>query len=89
MERDSPLAVEARGEGLLLGLEMNVPMRPILEAALEQGVMLNAVQGNVMRFLPSFLLQREHVGTAMELLRKLLKVSQAEQHAEQLAAAAV
>ncbi len=89
LERDSPLAVEARGEGLLLGLEMNVPMRPILEAALEQGVMLNAVQGNVMRFLPSFLLQREHVDTAMELLRKLLKVSQAEQHAEQLAAAAV
>jgi len=89
LERDSPLAVEARGQGLLLGLEMNVPMRPIAEAALEQGVMLNAVQGNVMRFLPSFLLQREHVDTAMELLRKLLKVSGAEQHAEQLAAAAV
>ncbi len=89
LERESPLAVEARGLGLLLGLELNVPMRPIAEAALEEGVMLNAVQGNVMRFLPSFLLQREHVDSAMELLRRLLKVSGAEEHADQLAAAAV
>jgi acetylornithine/succinyldiaminopimelate/putrescine aminotransferase len=53
--------------------------------------MLNAVQGNVMRFLPSFLLQREHVDIAMEHLRRLLHVPGAEvvQHVEQLAAAGV
>jgi acetylornithine/succinyldiaminopimelate/putrescine aminotransferase len=87
--RESPLAVEARGLGLLLGLELNVPMRPLAEQALAEGVMLNSVQGNVMRFLPSFLLQREHVDSAMELLRRLLKVSAAGQPAEQLATAAV
>jgi acetylornithine/succinyldiaminopimelate/putrescine aminotransferase len=91
LERDSPLAVQARGQGLLLGLELNVPARPILEAALADGLMLNAVQGNVMRFLPSFLLQREHVDIAMEHLRRLLHVPGAEavQHVEQLAAAGV
>jgi acetylornithine/succinyldiaminopimelate/putrescine aminotransferase len=82
LERDSPLAVEARGLGLLLGLELKVPMRPIAEEALEQGVMLNAVQGNVMRFLPSFLLQREHVDIAMELLRRLLKADKPVQRTE-------
>ena len=82
-------AVEARGLGLLLGLELNVPMRPLAEQALAEGFMLNSVQGNVMRFLPSFLLQREHVDSAMELMQRLLKVSGAEEHAEQLAAAAV
>ena len=40
-------------------------------------------------FLPSFLLQREHVDHAMELLCRLLKVAGAEEHAEQLAAVAV
>ncbi len=73
LERDSPLAVEARGQGLLLGLELNVPMRPLAEAALAEGFLLNAVQGNVMRFLPSFLLQREHVDLTMDLLRRLLR----------------
>src|SRR5665213_3201751 len=89
LARESSMAVEARGLGLLLGLELNVPMRPLAEQALEEGFMLNSVQGNVMRFLPSFLLQREHVDSAMELLRRLLKVPGAEEHAEQLAAAAV
>ena len=67
------IAVEARGLGLILGLELTVPGRPIAERALEQGLMLNFVQGNVMRFLPSFLLQREHVDAAMEIIRPLLQ----------------
>jgi 4-aminobutyrate aminotransferase-like enzyme len=35
--------------------------------------MINVVQGNVLRFLPSFLLQRQHVDTAIELLHTLLR----------------
>lgn len=66
------IAVEARGIGLIQGLELSVPGRPIAESALRQGLMLNFVQGNVMRFLPSFLLEREHVDTAMEIIRPLL-----------------
>lgn len=71
----SSLAVEARGRGLLLGLELNVPARPFVEQALEQGVLLNLVQGNVLRFLPSFLLQREHVDVGLDLLHRLLHPS--------------
>jgi acetylornithine/succinyldiaminopimelate/putrescine aminotransferase len=69
----SPIAVEARGRGLLLGLEITEPGRPIAEAALAQGLMINVVQGNVLRFLPSFLLQRQHVDQAIEILHTLLQ----------------
>jgi acetylornithine/N-succinyldiaminopimelate aminotransferase len=68
----SPLCVEARGRGLLLALEIRQPARPISEAALAQGLMLNVVQGNVLRFLPSFLLERKHVDVAIELIARLL-----------------
>lgn len=70
----SPIAVQARGRGLLLGLELTEPGRPIVEAALAQGLMINVVQGNVLRFLPSFLLEREHIDSAMEILAPLLGV---------------
>ncbi len=70
---ESSIGVEARGRGLLLGLELTEPGRPIAEAALQEGVLCNVVQGNVMRFLPSFLLEREHVDVAAELLRRLLR----------------
>jgi len=73
LAKESPLGLEARGRGLLLGLEIAEPGRPVAEAALEQGVMLNVVQGNVLRFLPSFLLQRKHVDVAVDLLHGLLK----------------
>jgi len=70
----SDIAVEARGRGLLLGLELNRPARPIVEQALKQGVMLNLVQGNVLRFLPSFLLERKHVDVAIELISRMIRI---------------
>ena len=61
-----------RGRGLILGLELTEPARPVAELALGRGVLLNVVQGTVLRFLPSFLLSRSHVDQAMELLSELL-----------------
>ena len=66
------IAVEARGLGLIQGLELTIPGRPLAEDALQQGVMLNFVQGNVMRFLPAFLLERTHVDQAMAVIAPLL-----------------
>lgn len=63
---------EARGRGLLLGLELREAARPVAELGLERGFLLNLVQGKVLRFLPSFLLQREHVDQACDLLEELL-----------------
>jgi len=64
--------IEARGEGALQGLALNIPGRPLVEAGHEYGVMLNCVQGTTLRFLPSFLLERKHVDVAAEALCKLL-----------------
>ena len=73
LEGEGGVAVQARGRGLIQGLELAVPGRPIAEAALEQGMMLNFVQGNVMRFLPSFLLERAHVDEMLNVVRPLLQ----------------
>jgi acetylornithine/N-succinyldiaminopimelate aminotransferase len=82
----SPIAVEARGQGLLLGLELNQPARPIVEAALAQGFLLNMVQGNVLRFLPPFLLEREHVDFAIDSISRLLRASNAAEADSEVAA---
>ena len=37
-----------------------------------QGYLLNVVQGNVLRFLPPFLLERQHVDAVMDLLHRML-----------------
>ena len=80
-ELASELGVEARGRGLLLGLDLGRPARSIAEQALAHGYLLNVVQGNVLRFLPPFLLERKHVDAVMDLLHRMLltegRVSQA------------
>ncbi len=67
------VAKEVRGRGLIQALELAVPARAIVEAALAQGVIFNVTQDVVLRFLPPFLLEEKHVDKGVRLLRKLLK----------------
>ena len=71
-ELASELGIEARGRGLLLGLDIGRPARSVAEEGLAHGYLLNVVQGNVLRFLPPFLLERRHVDAVLDLLHRLL-----------------
>lgn len=64
---------EVRGRGLIQGLQLAVPARPIVEQALAEGVLFNSTQDTVVRFLPPFLLQEKHVDKGMRVLKKLLR----------------
>ena len=66
--------VEVRGDGLMYGMEMTVPGRPIVEEVLRRGVMINSVQGNVLRFLPPLILSEAQVDQAMDVLDEVLDV---------------
>lgn len=65
-------AQQARGRGLIQGLQLDVPARPIVEQALSEGVLFNSTQDTVMRFLPPFLLQEKHVDKGIRVLKKFL-----------------
>jgi len=65
-------AQEVRGRGLIQGLQLDVPARPLVEQALAEGVLFNSTQDSVLRFLPPFLLQEKHVDKGMRVLKKLL-----------------
>lgn len=65
-------AQECRGRGLIQGLQLYVPARPIMEQALAEGILFNSTQDTVVRFLPPFLLQEKHVDKGIRLLKKLL-----------------
>jgi predicted acetylornithine/succinylornithine family transaminase len=65
-------AQEVRGRGLIQGLQLDVPARPIVEQALGDGVLFNSTQDTVVRFLPPFLLQEKHVDKGIRVLKKFL-----------------
>ncbi|MBZ5721202.1 MAG: aspartate aminotransferase family protein [Acidobacteriia bacterium] len=65
-------AQEVRGRGLIQGLQLDIPARPIVEQALAEGVLFNSTQDTVVRFLPPFLLEEKHVDKGVRVLKKLL-----------------
>src|SRR5437016_5312868 len=65
-------AKEVRGRGLILGLQLEVPARPLVEQALARRLLFNSTQDTVLRFLPPFLLEEKHVDTGIRVLKKLL-----------------
>ncbi len=65
-------AQEVRGRGFIQGIQLDVPARPIVDAALAEGVLFNSTQDTVVRFLPPFLLEEKHVDKGIRVLKKLL-----------------
>ena len=64
--------VETRGRGMIQGLQLEIPARPIVEQAISEGVLLNSTQDTVVRFLPPFLLEEKHVDKGLRVLKRLL-----------------
>jgi acetylornithine/N-succinyldiaminopimelate aminotransferase len=69
----SAVAKEVRGRGFIQGINLEIPARPIVDAALGEGVLFNSTQDTVVRFLPPFLLEEKHVDKGMRVLKKLLR----------------
>jgi acetylornithine/succinyldiaminopimelate/putrescine aminotransferase len=63
--------IEIRGAGLMWGVELSIPARPLVEEGLRRGVMFNVVQGNVLRFLPPLILTEAEVDEAMDVLESV------------------
>jgi predicted acetylornithine/succinylornithine family transaminase len=72
VKQDFGVVREVRGRGLMQALELSVPARPIVDAALADGLLFNSTQDVVLRFLPPYLLEEKHVDKSMKVLRKLL-----------------
>jgi acetylornithine/N-succinyldiaminopimelate aminotransferase len=63
---------EVRGKGLIIGMELTIPGAEIVNKCLEQGVLINCVQNNVLRFLPALIVSKEEVDQVVALLDEVL-----------------
>lgn len=59
---------EVRGEGLIWGLELDRPAAPVVEAALQKGLLINRTADTVIRLLPPFIITAAEIDEAAGLL---------------------
>jgi acetylornithine aminotransferase/acetylornithine/N-succinyldiaminopimelate aminotransferase len=66
--------LEVRGRGLMVGVELNSPelAKEMLAGLMQRHILINRTHETVLRFLPPFLITREHVDQLIAALDELL-----------------
>ncbi|XP_051227669.1 acetylornithine aminotransferase, chloroplastic/mitochondrial [Lolium perenne] len=69
----NPHVKEIRGIGLIVGIELDVPAGPLVDACLAAGVfLLTAGKGNVVRLVPPLIISEKELEQAAEVIRDCL-----------------
>lgn len=62
-----------RGLGMMLGVVCKVPCGDIVASALKKGLIINCTAGNVLRFVPPLIIEREEIDYGFEILKEVLR----------------
>ncbi len=69
---DKEAITEVRGLGLMRGLAIDKPLRPILDACFEKGLLIVGAGSNVLRFVPPLVITKEEIDRCIAILREVI-----------------
>ena len=64
--------ITVRGQGLMIGIELNQPCKSLQAQALNAGLLINVTAERVIRLLPPLILKQEHADTIVNILSDTL-----------------
>ncbi|MCX8064458.1 MAG: aspartate aminotransferase family protein [Candidatus Hydrogenedentes bacterium] len=67
-----PKIKEVRGKGLMVGVEFEEPVAPIINKLMDKGIICGSAGPNVLRFLPPLIIEKEEITYAVEVLDRTL-----------------
>lgn len=66
---------EVRGTGLMIGIELKIPSKPVVKHMLDNGVIANATADSVVRIVPPLTISRSELKQVFDALMNALKES--------------
>ena len=78
-----PGLVEIRGQGLMIGIELDRPCGELVAQALDAGLLINVTADTVVRLLPPLVFRMEHVQRLVDTLAPLMRALLARPRASQ------
>jgi len=76
LQKEFSIVREVRGLGLMLGAELRFDVLPIIQGALEAGVLMLDAGRNVLRFLPPLCIRQTDVDKAVQVLKSVVEKEQ-------------
>lgn len=73
LQRHHSFIKEVRGQGLMIGVDLDIPCKQFVVDALEDGMLMNCTHDTVLRFLPPYILTEGEVDIAIGKLSKIFK----------------
>ncbi|MCP4578864.1 MAG: acetylornithine transaminase [Deltaproteobacteria bacterium] len=67
------LIKDVRGLGLIIGVELDVPGAPVVEACRQKGFLIICAQEKVLRFVPPLIVKKEEIDLLLEALDNIFK----------------
>jgi predicted acetylornithine/succinylornithine family transaminase len=64
---------EIRCHGLMIGIELEIPGAPLVQDALENGLLINCTQERVIRLLPPYIMTEQEIDKALRILDRVFK----------------
>lgn len=64
--------IDIRGMGFMFGVELNIEGKPIVEKALEEGMLINCTHEKVLRLMPALNVTKKQIDKAIAILDKVL-----------------
>jgi len=65
--------VDVRGMGLLLGMNLEMEGDTIVKSCMEKGFLINCIQGNILRFIPPLIIEKEEIDALIACLDEVLR----------------
>ena len=72
LARKLPIITEVRGLGLMAGIELKVPCRPIILKMLERGFLVNCTAEKTIRLLPPLIVRKKEIDSLVKNLYRVL-----------------
>jgi acetylornithine/succinyldiaminopimelate/putrescine aminotransferase len=64
-----PVIKEIRGLGLMLGVELNIQGKQIVQTCMERGLLINCTQDKVLRLMPALNVTKKEIDQAIHILK--------------------
>lgn len=72
LTKKSDIIKEHRGIGLMQGLEFSVPVKDIIQMAMDAGLILIAAGTHIIRFVPPLIIEKSHVDEMIQILDQVI-----------------
>ena len=72
LKKKHSIISEVRGKGLIIGVELSIPGEDIVKEVMEKGVLINCTNGNILRFVPPLIIDKEDVDCVINVLDEVI-----------------